>query len=143
MVVDLAGDDDEPGGQQRLDRDPAVRVLGEHRVEDRVADLVGDLVRVTLGHGLGGEKASSHVVVPLAQWCRLAVAVRSSPARRSDGHRSQAVSSRSSSAATRSQTTWASAALEPRGTCGGLAVGVEHDGLVVGAAEHPPAARRR
>ena len=31
---DLAGDDDEPGGHQRLDRDPAVRVVGEQRVED-------------------------------------------------------------------------------------------------------------
>ena len=45
--VDLTGDDDETRGEQRLDSDPAVRVLGEHRVQDRVADLVGDLVRVT------------------------------------------------------------------------------------------------
>ena len=58
--------DHETRGQKRLHGDPALRVLAEHLVEDGVADLVGDLVRVPLGHGLGGEKASSHSVVPLA-----------------------------------------------------------------------------
>ena len=57
---DLAGHHHQTGGQQRLDGDPAVRVLLEHGVEHRVADLVGDLVRVTLGHRLRGEKASGH-----------------------------------------------------------------------------------
>ena len=42
------------------DRDPAARVLAQHLVEHGVADLVGDLVRVTLGHGLGGEETSCH-----------------------------------------------------------------------------------
>ena len=36
---------------------------GQQRVEDRVADLVGDLVRVALGDGLGGEQAAGHEVL--------------------------------------------------------------------------------
>ena len=61
---DLAGDDDETGGEQGLDGDPAVRVLAQHLVEDGVADLVGDLVGVTLGHRLGGEQTSGTVLSP-------------------------------------------------------------------------------
>ena len=53
---DLAGDDDEAGVHERLARDPAERVLGQHGVEDAVGDLVGDLVGVTLGHRLGREQ---------------------------------------------------------------------------------------
>jgi len=52
---DLARDDDEAGGDERLAGDAAVHVLGENRVEDGVRDLVGDLVRVALGDRLGGE----------------------------------------------------------------------------------------
>ena len=67
---DLAGDDHQAGGEQRLDGDPAVRVLLEQRVEDGVADLVGDLVRVTLGHRLRGEQTSSHSCYSsLRDWC--------------------------------------------------------------------------
>ena len=32
------------------------RVVAQHRVEHAVGDLVGDLVRVALGHRLGGEQ---------------------------------------------------------------------------------------
>ena len=53
---DLTGDVDLAGGDQRLDGDPALRVLLEQRVEDGVADLVGDLVRVAFGDRLGGEQ---------------------------------------------------------------------------------------
>ena len=53
---DLTGDDDEPGGEQRLARDPARRVLGEDRVEHRVGDLVGHLVGMALGDRLRGER---------------------------------------------------------------------------------------
>src|SRR5436190_16858915 len=52
---DLAGDDDEPGRDQRLARDTPVRVAAYDGVENRVRDLVGDLVRMALGYGLGGE----------------------------------------------------------------------------------------
>ncbi len=45
----------EPGRHHRLARDAAVRVFGEHGVEHRVADLVGHLVGVTLGHRFGRE----------------------------------------------------------------------------------------
>ncbi len=57
---DLARDDDQTGGDQGLDRDAALRVLGQQGIEDGVADLVSDLVRVTLGHRLGREKAPCH-----------------------------------------------------------------------------------
>src|SRR6201999_3824703 len=43
---------------------PAARVLLQQRVENRVADLVGDLVRVALGHGLRGEQATGHADSP-------------------------------------------------------------------------------
>ena len=41
---------------QRLAGHPGGRVLGQRGVQDRVRDLVGHLVRVTLGHRLGGEQ---------------------------------------------------------------------------------------
>jgi hypothetical protein len=46
---DLAGDDDQTGGDQRLAGDTPERVLREDGVEDRVRDLVGHLVRMALG----------------------------------------------------------------------------------------------
>jgi hypothetical protein len=48
---DLPGQHHKPGGQQRLDRHPRLRVRGQRGVHDRVGDLVGHLVRVALGHG--------------------------------------------------------------------------------------------
>ena len=56
----LAGDVHLAGGDQRLDRDPAARVLREQGVEDAVADLVSDLVRVAFRDRLGGEQAACH-----------------------------------------------------------------------------------
>ena len=53
---DLAGHHHEPGRDERLAGDAPVRVVGEDGVEDRVRDLVGDLVRVALGHRLGREE---------------------------------------------------------------------------------------
>ena len=64
----LAGHDDQAGRQQRLDGDPEVgllRVVLHQVVQDGVADAVSDLVRVTFGHRLRGEKASSHSATPL------------------------------------------------------------------------------
>ena len=59
---DLARHDDEAGRDQRLAGDAPGWVVGENRVEDRVRDLVGDLVRMPLGDGLRGElkRASGH-----------------------------------------------------------------------------------
>ena len=87
---DLARHDHEAGGQQRLDRDPAVRVLLEHGVEHRVTDLVGDLVRVPLGHGLRGEQASSHRLLPCT-WSTGSVGFRENviPSVSARGQRSQ------------------------------------------------------
>ena len=53
---DLAGDDDEAGRDQRLTGDPPGRIVGEDRVQDAVRDLIGDLVRVSLGDRFRGER---------------------------------------------------------------------------------------
>ena len=58
----LAGDVHEPGRDHRLDGDARLRVVGEEGVEDRVADLVADLVRVSLGDGLGREQPCGHLL---------------------------------------------------------------------------------
>ena len=52
----LARDDDEPGRDERLAGDAAVAVVAQHRVEDCVGDLVGDLVRMAFRDGLGREE---------------------------------------------------------------------------------------
>ena len=52
---DLAGHDHEAGGDQRLARDAALRVLLVDRVEHRVADLVAHLVGVAFGDRLRRE----------------------------------------------------------------------------------------
>ena len=57
---DLARDVHLAGGDQGLDRDPAARVLREQGVENAVADLVSDLVRVAFRDRLGGEQAACH-----------------------------------------------------------------------------------
>ena len=63
---DLARHDDEPGGQERLAGHATRRVLGQDRVQDGVGDLVGDLVRMPLGHGLRSEQVllTRHRVPP-------------------------------------------------------------------------------
>ena len=57
---DLAGDDAETGGHERLARHAPGGILGEHGVEDGVRDLVGDLVGMPLGDGFGGEDEIAH-----------------------------------------------------------------------------------
>ena len=56
---DLAGDDDHAGLDQRFAGDAALWVLGEDRVEDGVGDLVGNLVRMSLGYGFRGKQKES------------------------------------------------------------------------------------
>ena len=48
----LAGHDDEAGGHQRLAGDAAFRVLRQNGVEDRVGNLIGNLVGMSFGYGL-------------------------------------------------------------------------------------------
>ncbi len=55
---DLAADQHHAGGHEGLRGNAALGVFGQQRVEDAVADLVGDLVRVSLGDGLGREQAA-------------------------------------------------------------------------------------
>ncbi len=49
---DLAGDNHHTGLRHRLAGDAAARLLRENRVEDRVRDLIGNLVRMSFRHGL-------------------------------------------------------------------------------------------
>ena len=57
---DLAGEDHVVALDQRLARDAALRVLLEAGVEDRVGDVIADLVGVTFGHRLGRERETRH-----------------------------------------------------------------------------------
>ena len=64
---DLAGDEHQTGGHQGLAGDPAVGVLAQHLVQDRVRDLVRHLVRMAFGDRLRGEQKGvsvAHVDVP-------------------------------------------------------------------------------
>ena len=52
----LTRDDHQAGGDQRLAGDPPTRVVGEHRIENGVGDLVGNLVGMPLGNRFGREE---------------------------------------------------------------------------------------
>ncbi len=56
---DFAGDDREPGRHQRLAGDASGRVLGEDGVQNRIRNLVGDLVGMSFGHRLRGKEVPS------------------------------------------------------------------------------------
>ena len=56
LAADFAGEDDAIGGRQRLAGDARFGVLGQEQVDDGVADLVGDLVRMAFGNGFGREE---------------------------------------------------------------------------------------
>lgn len=58
---DLTRDVHQTSGDQGLDGDARGGVLAQERVENRVADLVSDLVGVTLGDGLRGEETAGHI----------------------------------------------------------------------------------
>ena len=51
----LTHDRNDTGRGGRLAGDAGHRILLKHSVEDRVGDLVADLVRMTFGHGFGSE----------------------------------------------------------------------------------------
>ncbi|GAA3063183.1 hypothetical protein GCM10020000_53180 [Streptomyces olivoverticillatus] len=57
---DFARDMHLAGGDQGFDGDAGAAVLGEERVEDGVADLVGDFVGMAFGDRLRGEQATGH-----------------------------------------------------------------------------------
>ena len=66
LAAAFAGDDDLVGGGQRLAAEPGVHqavvrdaeldVVRQKRVEDRVGNLVADLVGMAFGNGLAGEQ---------------------------------------------------------------------------------------
>ena len=53
---DFAGDHDQAGGGQGFAGDAAGRIFGEAGIEDRVRNLVGDLVGMALGYGFRRKK---------------------------------------------------------------------------------------
>ena len=55
---DLAGDDDQVSRDQRFAGDAAGRVGGQAVVEDRVGNLVGDLIRVSHRHRFAGKQVT-------------------------------------------------------------------------------------
>ncbi len=72
LGVHLARDVDQARGHHRLDGDPALRVLPQQVVQDRVRDLVADLVGVPLGDGLRGEQAQVGRAHGAPRWCSAA-----------------------------------------------------------------------
>ena len=66
LAAAFAGDDDLVGGAERLAAEPRVHqavvgdaeldVVRDERVEDRVRNLIADLVGMTFGNGLAGEQ---------------------------------------------------------------------------------------
>jgi hypothetical protein len=63
---DLARDEGEAGGDHGLAGHPAVRVLGQDRVQDGVGDLVGDLVGVALRHRFRSEEVPAVLSHPVS-----------------------------------------------------------------------------
>ncbi len=59
LAANLAGEDDELGRRQRLAGDARLRILRKEQVDDRVRNLVGDLVRMALGDGFGREHVAA------------------------------------------------------------------------------------
>src|SRR5438128_2744892 len=75
---DLADDKRQAGSDRRLAGDPPQRIPGHDGVEDRVRDLIGDLVRMSFGDRLRREEvaAAPHRVPdsqPLRYWACSAV----------------------------------------------------------------------
>ena len=65
LAADFTREDDEVGRGQRLARDARIGVLAEEQIDDRVADLVGDLVGMAFRDRLGGEeKIGTHAWDP-------------------------------------------------------------------------------
>src|SRR3546814_12987916 len=56
LAADLAREHDELRRRQRLARHARFGVLRQEQVDDRIRNLVGDLVGMTLRHAFGGEK---------------------------------------------------------------------------------------
>ena len=53
---DLAGDDGHTGLHQGLAGHASLLVAGDDGIQHRIGNLVGDLVRMSFGHGLGSEQ---------------------------------------------------------------------------------------
>ena len=67
-TTDLAGKNDLVRRDQGFDRDPRVRIGGHVGVDNRVGDLVANLVRVPFGHRFAGENVISRCHRPPPSW---------------------------------------------------------------------------
>jgi hypothetical protein len=56
LAANFACEDDELGGRQRLARDARFGILRQEQIDDGVGNLVGNLVRMSFGHGFRSEK---------------------------------------------------------------------------------------
>ena len=77
LAGDFAGQHDEPGLGERLERDARVGVFGQQRVEDGIRNLVAHFVRMAFGDRFGSEEE-----ILKRHYSRLLLAKRFSGARR-------------------------------------------------------------
>ena len=72
---DLAGDERDAGGQDRLAGDPAALILGDDRIQNAIRNLVRNLVGMAFGDGFGREQVvvSAHYSESLIVVCCLRV----------------------------------------------------------------------
>ena len=64
----LAHDVDQTGGSAGLAGHAGIGVVGQDLVQDRIGDLVADLVRMSLGDGLRSKQVSCHKFCPPCVW---------------------------------------------------------------------------
>jgi hypothetical protein len=57
---DLAGEDDVVALDERFARDTTVRVLLDAGIENRIGDVISDLVRMAFGNRFGRERELRH-----------------------------------------------------------------------------------
>ena len=60
-AVFLPGNHHEAGGRKTLTGDVGVWILAKRIVQDRVADLVAQLIRMAFRYGLGGEEVIDRI----------------------------------------------------------------------------------
>ena len=65
---DLAHNVDQTGGSAGLAGHAGIGIVGQDLVQDRIGDLVADLVRMSLGDGLRSKQVSCHKFCPPCVW---------------------------------------------------------------------------
>ena len=65
---DLARDEGDPGGQNRLAGHAAMSVLHDNGVQNSVGDLIRDFIRMAFGHRFGGKQLVISHLFLMIQW---------------------------------------------------------------------------